>query len=131
MNLLNFSLQLAGPNQTSFIPVFPSQQCQVNDGGVIVVVQVLDSNSKPVNLRPATSLKIILVRPSGVSIETTATFYTNGFDGKMELTTASAIPYGTGLDEAGIWQIQGRIVTSGNTQFTVIGSFSVNSNLGA
>lgn len=131
MTTLQFSLSLAGPVVTSFSPPLPTQQCQLTDQGVSLVVLVLDSNGNPVNLRNASLLKIITVRPSGVIAENVATFYTNGFDGKMSFASSAQAPIGTGLDQVGEWLIQGKIILGGNTQFTQVGYFSVNNNLGA
>lgn len=131
MSALSFTLQLAGPITTVFVPPFPSQQCHVSDQGVVLVVQVLDSAGNPVNLRLASEFKIITVRPSGTSIETVASFATNGLDGRMELVTSASSPLGTGLDEFGIWYVQGKVKISGSTQFTAVGAFSVAENLGA
>lgn len=131
MSTINFVLQLAGPITQTFSPSFPSQRAQVSDQGVSLVIQVMDSAGNPVNLRLASDIKMILVRPSGVSVEMTASLYTNGFNGQMSISTSAAAPYGTGLDEPGLWLVQGRITTSGNTQFTTVGAFAVDINLGA
>lgn len=131
MSVLNFKLQLAGPVSPVFTPPLPVQQCHVSDEGVSLVAQVLDSSGSPVNLRMATLMKIITVRPSGVSVESDAEFFTNGLDGKMELVTGVSSPYGTGLDEMGAWAIQAKIKIGGNTQFTESSAFLVYGNLGA
>lgn len=131
MSVMTFTLPLSGPVQTAFTSPIPTQQCQVSDEGVSLVVKVVDSDAEPVNLRLLTSMKIITVRPSGISIETPAVFFTNGLDGRMAIVTSSVLPYGTGLDEFGTWLVQGRIVSSGNLQFTEIGAFYVGKNLGA
>lgn len=130
MNAMFFQLSLPGPISPSFAPIFPSQQCQETDQGVTLVAQVLDSAGNPVNLRPATGLRILVVRPSGVKAVVPASLYTNGFDGQMSFVTGAGTPYGTGLDEAGTWQIQGRLTLSGNTVFTTVGAFAVLPNLG-
>lgn len=131
MNALSFTLPLAGPVNTQFLPPLPSQQCQATDGGVAIVVQAVDSTGNPVNLRNATKLTIITRSPSGITIETPATYYTNGFDGQMSFNTGVGTPFGAGLNEYGIWSIQGKFFISGNVQFTTIGLFFVGSNLGA
>lgn len=131
MSVLNFVLSLAGPLSTVFGLVRPSQQTQAYDDGVSIVVQVTDSNGVPVNLRPATKLKMLVTRPSGVAVELAAVFYTNGFDGKMSITTSDINPTGTGLDEFGTWQVQGKLTLDGATQYTAVGAFLVNPNLGA
>lgn len=131
MSTLLFSLQLAGPVSPSFSPVLPTKRCQVSDQGLQVVVQVLDGDGNPVNLRLASSLVILVVRPSGVGIEVPATHSTNGLDGQMQFTTGVNSPLGTGVDEVGIWQVQGKIKVDGDTQFTSVGAFSAGGNLGA
>lgn len=130
VNALTFSLQLAGPISGDFAPPVPEQRCQVTDSGISVVVQVLDSAGSPVNLRMATSKSILVERPSGVCVTAPASFFTNGIDGQMYFSTGPESPVGTGLDEFGVWKIQGRIVLGGNLQFTQVGAFSVGSNLG-
>lgn len=131
MNSLVFQLKLAGPVSTSFVPASPIQQCQATDQGIPLVIQVLDGSSNPVNLRLASSMEILVVRPSGVRISSVASFFTNGIDGQMAIVSNASVPGGTGLDEPGTWQIQGKVKISGNTQFTLVGSFLIYSNLGA
>ena len=131
MNNLFFSLSLAGPISPDFVPPYPTQQAQATDEGVQVVVQVLDGSGNPVNLRLTSSMTILLVRPSGIGIETPASYFSNGLDGQMAFTTGVSTPLGTGLDECGNWLLQAKIVASGKTQFTTVGSFTVNPNLGA
>ena len=132
VNEMDFALQLAGPVPTTFLPPYPTQQCQAAVQGVSIVIQVLDTNGNPVSLRAVTGMKLVTVRPNGVIVENPAAFYTNGLDGKMSIVSSASVPAGTGLDQAGIWYTQGRYVDSdGHTQFTTVGSFSVIANLGA
>lgn len=131
MNVLAFTLPLAGPVNTTFLPPLPTQQCQSTDGGVAVVVQAVDSAGNPVNLRNATKLAILTRSPGGTNVTTPAVYYTNGFDGKMYFNTGVGTPFGAGLSESGIWSIQGKFFISDNLQFTTIGLFFVGSNLGA
>lgn len=130
MSVLQFALQTAGPNSPDFAPPYPTQRCQVSDGGVDIVVQVLDGAGNPVNLRLATGLAILVVRPSGLSQSVPAAFFTNGLDGQMYFATGPTTPFGAGLNENGVWSIQGRIMLNGNRIFTSIGYFSVKANLG-
>lgn len=130
MNSLNFQLYLSGPTSTEFAAPAPSQQCQVSDGGVDIIVQVLDGVGNPVNLRLATGIKILTVSPSGISTATGAGFLTNGFDGQVVIATGLETPFGAGLNEHGIWSIQCKFSLSDNIQYTTIGVFQVNPNLG-
>lgn len=131
MNTLTFALPLAGPISPLFSQARPSQRCQSTDQGVTVVVQVLDSSGDPVNIRAASARHILTMRPSGIAMPVPAALYTNGLDGKMSFDSAAVVPYGTGLSEVGVWQVQGKVVIGGNTQYTSIGAFQVNANLGA
>lgn len=131
MSVLQFTLQTAGPNSPDFTPPYPTQRCQVSDGGVDIVVQALDGAGNPVNLRLATGLTILVVRPSGLSQSVPAAFFTNGLDGQMYFATGPTTPFGAGLNENGIWQVQGKFTLSGNKQYTSIGRFTVHENLGA
>jgi hypothetical protein len=128
---MNFALSLAGPVSPNFSPVLPVQQCQDYVQGTGVVVQVLDNNGDPINLRSATLLEILLVKPSGTRIVAPATFFTNGLDGQMFFSTSLTVPANTGIDQVGTWSIQGKIILAGATQFTSVGFFEVFSNLGA
>lgn len=130
MNTLNFPLNLAGPAPTVFASPYPTQQCQVSDGGIAIIVQVLDGSGDPVSLRLAARLEIVTVRPSGISLATPAHFFTNGFDGQMYFQTGVDTPFGAGLLEAGTWQVQGKFTLNGEIQHTAIGAFAVNANLG-
>lgn len=135
MNTLLFPLQLAGPNSPTFAPPYPTQQCQVSDGGVTIAIQVLNDQGLPVNLRLSSKLSILIVRPSsqpfGAPIHVPAQFYTNGLDGIISFETGPGTPFGAGLNESGVWNIQGRFTLSSHLQYTSIGSFYVNANLGA
>ncbi len=127
---MNFVLSLAGPISPNFVPVNALQQCQEFVQGTGVVVQVVDNNGNPVNLRSASGLSILLVKPSGTRVVVPATFFTNGLDGQMTFTTSLTVPANVGLDQVGVWSVQGRVVISGALQFTTVGYFAVASNLG-
>jgi hypothetical protein len=131
MSLLTFALQTAGLNSPSFEPPVPSQQCQVSDGGVDIVILVSDSAGNPVNLRLATGLAILVARPSGLRQSVPAAYYTNGLDGQLFFATGPRTPFGAGLSETGVWSVQAKFTLSGNLQYTSIGCFTVNPNLGA
>jgi hypothetical protein len=131
MSQLLFPLQLAGPISPDFLPTNPAQKCHEFDQGVGVVVQVLDSSGSPVGLRTATARTIFLLKPSGDRVTVPAQLFTNGYDGKMSFSTGVSLPLGAGLDQTGLWYLQGRITLSGNKQYTDWGCFLVASNLGA
>jgi len=127
---LDFSLQLAGQLPQDFAPPVPTQGCQVNDQDVSIVVQVVDADGSPVNLRPASAKRILLQRPSGVSVSVDAAFFTNGLDGKMYVVSDPETPLGTGLDEVGTWLVQGFLTIGGSPRHTEVSAFLVLSNIG-
>lgn len=129
MNVLTFPLKLAGPVSPNFTSTTATQQCQVSDGGIDVVIQVLDGSGVVVNVRPATKMNILVVSPSGVVSKVPASYFTNGFDGQIYFATGTGTPFGAGLNESGEYRVQAQIILSGNLLFTTIGSFSVLSNL--
>lgn len=131
MTALIFPLQLSGPASTIFASPVPTQQCQVSDGGIDVVIEVLDGNGNPVVVHGATAMSILVSRPSGATVLVPAHFFTNGFDGQIAFSTGSTTPFGAGLNEFGSWRVQGRIILDGDLLYTSIGSFTVNPNLGA
>ena len=127
---MNFALSLGGPVSAGFTPVVPVQQCQLFVQGTGVVVQVLDNNGNPINIRTATTLEILVTRPNGVQVAVPAAFYTNGLDGQMVFTTSATVPANTGIDQVGTWSIHGKVVLGGELQYTGVSYFEVFANLG-
>lgn len=126
MSDLNFVLQLAGPVSVDFTRVFPSMVCRVADQGVRVIVQVVDSTGAPVNLRDATALKMKFLKPDGSKYDGVPVFLTNGFDGRIVITSTVSVPP---FDQSGQWFLQAEVVISSVKQSTEWGSFEVEDNI--
>lgn len=119
---VNFSLQVAGAFQGTFVET--NDFCQIANAGVQLVVTVLDANGQPLNISGATSLKIGLQAPDGTQALVTASYVTNGIDGKLYyVTTASDIT------EAGLWYVQAQFTIGGAVLTTAWGQFEANANL--
>lgn len=126
MSDLNFVLQLAGPVKTDFSTVFPTMVCRVGDQGVRVIVQIVDSSGEPVNLRDATTLKMKFLKPDGSKYDGTPVFLTNGYDGKIVITSTGSIPP---FDQSGQWFLQAEAMISSIKQSTEWGAFEVEDNI--
>lgn len=120
---LEFTLPVAGPITADFDSCLP-QQCQEDNDGIQLVVNVVDQNGDPVNLMTASSLEIRLLKPDGTTINKTATVLTSGVDGAVQYTTAAA-----DIAEAGTYEVQAAYVISGKTQTTRRARFRVGENI--
>ena len=95
-----------------------------NDIGTKFLVTIKDG-SDAVNVASATSTKqIIFKKPSGTSMTKTASFNSDGTDGKIYYTVVA-----DDLDEVGTYEIQGKVVITDGTFYTDIQTFKVHRNL--
>lgn len=103
------------------------EEIHVNDIGTIIRVTINDVNSSGVNeildVSNAT-VKIILGRPDGTSLEKTATYVTDGTDGQVQYITASG-----DIDMEGTWNIQVQVSTLYGSWKSTVGNFKVYSNI--
>lgn len=100
--------------------IFP----QVGDVGLPLVLVVVDKEGQPVDISPATNLKVILRPPDGRSKVFDATFKTNGEDGKVQYVTASA----DDLDVPGEWEMQAKLTLGSFSGYTAVGLVPVRKN---
>jgi hypothetical protein len=82
------------------------------------------NNGTPINISTATTKSIIFQRPDGRAITQTATFDSDGSDGKIYYTTIA-----NDLDREGTWKIQAFISMGGNALRTQWTTFVVYSNI--
>lgn len=96
---------------------------RLGDIGTAIRLTLLDG-ATPVNISSATIKQIIFQKPDGTRVEKTATFLTNGSDGKLQYLTQAG-----DLDQTGTWKVQGYVAMPQWTGKTEIAKFKVVSNL--
>jgi methionine-rich copper-binding protein CopC len=101
----------------------PANEIHLNDVGTKFLVTIKDGSSA-VNISSASTKEIIIQKPSGTKITATATFDSDGTDGKIYYVTVA-----DDLDEAGSYKLQGKVIISDGTFYTDITSFKVHRNL--
>lgn len=77
------------------------QTMSVGDVGTEIRLTVTDQDDTVVSLAAATVLEIHAQKPSGSTVEWTATLYGSGADGKIKYVTKTG-----DIDERGTWKIQ-------------------------
>lgn len=100
-----------------------SNEIHTNDIGSKLLITVRDDN-QIVDLSDAAMLNIYIRKPDGTLLERVASLETDGTDGKMYYLTQNG-----DLDIAGNYKIQGRVIVTGGTYYTSMGSFKVHCNL--
>jgi len=96
---------------------------QVNDIKVRLIVTMYEDGAV-LDISTATAKSIIFRKPDGTIIEESATFLTDGTDGKIYYDTIS-----TDLDLSGTYKVQGEVSINGGTYRGSVSSFSVKCNL--
>lgn len=103
-----------------------SDNIHVGDiGTVFTVVIVDDVTGAAIDISTATTKSIIFQAPNKASTTQTATFTTDGTDGSMFYTTATAAD----LNQSGQWKIQGKVIAPTFTNSSEKGAFYVKKNL--
>ena len=101
----------------------PANEIHLNDVGTKFLVTITDGSSA-VNVSTASTKQIIIKKPSGSKLTKTASFNSDGTDGKIYYTTVA-----DDLDEAGSHKLQGKVIISDGTFYTDITTFKVHRNL--
>lgn len=104
--------------------LYPADGAQVGDVGIQIIVQVIDQDGDILDIGDASALKIKLQKPDGTAVDKGAALLTDGSDGKMYYTTQT-----NDLDQAGIWQVQGKLTLSGTPKSTRVASMVVAANV--
>ena len=98
---------------------------QKNDVGAKLRVTVRDQDGDLVDLSSASPKSLLLLKPDGETyVEKSASFHTDGTDGKIHYVTQTG-----DLDEEGIWRIQAKFTLSYGTFRTTWGAFRVLKNI--
>lgn len=100
-----------------------ADEIHVGDVGTQLVGTVTD-DAVAVDVSLASVKTIVLTKPNGVVVTKTASFFTNGVDGKLLYTTIAG-----DLDRAGEWRIQGHVTLANGDWHTKISRFIVLRNL--
>ena len=100
-----------------------ANEIHLNDIGTQFLLTIKDGSSA-VDVSTASTKQIIIKKPSGTKITATATFSTDGSDGKIYYSTVA-----DDLDETGSYKLQGKVIISDGTFYTDITTFKVHRNL--
>ena len=100
--------------------------CEIrqNDIGTEIQVCLEDCGGNVLDISAATTKQIIFKKPSGSLLTKTASFLTNGSDGKL-----SYISQDGDFDEIGTWKIQASIKIDSKIWKSSFKSFKVHRNL--
>jgi len=93
------------------------------DVGTVFEVTLMDGSSV-VNISTATTKEIYFQLPNGTKLTKSASFTTDGTDGKLRYTTVA-----DDLSLAGGWRIQAHIITPAGQWRSDLGKFKVYENL--
>lgn len=99
---------------------------EMHEGDVGTVIEMTcKDGSTVIDISGATTVQIIFQAPDGTLLTKTASFTTDGTDGKMRVTSESG-----DFTPAGLWRKQGRLAyASGNEWRSSIEEFYVLENL--
>ena len=92
----------------------PANEIHLNDVGTKFLVTIKDGSSA-VNISSASTKEIIIQKPSGTKITATATFDSDGTDGKIYYVTVA-----DDLDEAGSYKLQGKVMAFQSNSLRVL-----------
>ena len=85
---------------------------RVGDYGITITATIVDQADAVVDVSGASSKSILLTDPAGNTSSHTASFTTDGTDGKIYYVLASG-----DLDEAGTWKYAGEVTLSGTEHY--------------
>ena len=100
-----------------------ASQIHVDDIGTTLVGTVLDDGSA-VDISSASSIRMIIKKPDQTSSTKTASFNTDGTDGKMKYVTVSG-----DIDQVGNYKLQGKVVIGSATYYSSVSTFKVYCNI--
>jgi hypothetical protein len=101
-----------------------TEEIHIGDVGTKFLITV-KNDGVVVDISSATVKEIYFEKPDGTTLTKTASFETDGTDGKIYWTTSAA----GDLDIEGMWKIQAKIAITGGSWKTEIGSFRVWENI--
>jgi hypothetical protein len=97
----------------------------VGDVGTVITLTIYeDDGTTVVDVSSATTKTIYFKSPSGTKKNATASFTTDGKDGKIYYTTVAGF-----IDTAGVWEVQGYVEIGTAKYYSTKGRFQVHGNL--
>lgn len=99
-----------------------ANEIHVGDIGTQFIITVTDNTA--VDISTATTKQFIFKKPDGTKLTVSASFYSDGTDGKLTYTTVDG-----DIDIAGTWKLQTLVVISDGTFYSDVTTFKVYSNL--
>ena len=100
-----------------------ASEIHVDDVGTQFLLTIMDG-SAAVDISSASTKQIIIKKPSGTKMTKSATFSSDGSDGKIYYSSIA-----DDLDETGSYKLQGKVIISDGTFYTDITTFKVHRNL--
>jgi DUF4097 and DUF4098 domain-containing protein YvlB len=101
--------------------------CEIHIGDVgtrfLFTIQDCD-DVNPLDVSTASSIEIIFKKPDSSTLTVTATFLTDGTDGKVYYDTVAG-----DIDQVGRWQVQGKVTFPTGVFYSDIHKFQVYANL--
>lgn len=96
----------------------------LNDVGTVINVTITDVSGTAIDISDATNKQIILQPEDGSNKTKSASFTTDGSDGKINYEIS-----GGDIDEPGNWRVQSFIVTPAGSWSSSVDDFNVAPNL--
>lgn len=97
----------------------------VGDVGTVITLTIYeDDGTTAVDVSSATTKTIYIKKPDGTVITGTASFTTDGSDGKIYYTVASGV-----ISASGIYQVQGYVEIGSAKYYSTKGRFIAYSNI--
>lgn len=103
----------------------PQGEIHKGDVGTVFRATIRDESGEIVNLSGATTIELEFRKPNGVILVKTASFATDGTDGKIQYISQI-----DDLDRVGRWTVQGYVEALGGSWHSDKYIFEVLSNLG-
>jgi|TARA_B100000676_G_scaffold141614_1_gene140248 DUF4097 and DUF4098 domain-containing protein YvlB len=100
-----------------------ANEIHVNDIGTNFIITVKEGGTI-VNLAPTTSVNLLLMGPNDTTVTKTASFLTDGTDGKIKYQTVAG-----DLAVAGTWKLQAKVNYATTVYHSDIHNFTVFKNL--
>jgi len=96
------------------------QTIRLGDYGTILRGTIYDELDEPQDISDAVTKYLILKKPDGSSVQKTASFFTDGTDGKLIYAVQSG-----DIDQVGRWQLAAQVTTTTKFHNSTIDDFLV------